>query len=139
MKRITLILEIFPRDLKIDPTIHGNIQDVLDMLAEKVSEENALVDLSGLRGLPITGKFVMCTYEGDLDNFQVLDFMKDHQGTVVLRPGEYLSFEFEGDFVLVYNKPKIPGEAYVYSIISERHLDLKVAEELRELRSELAA
>ncbi len=136
MKRTTLTLTIFPLRLKFDPKIHGNIDHVLELLEQKIDHQNMLVDLSSFRSLQ--GKYEMETCEGRLTHIQTLDILSSQSGILMLKPGECITFNLEGNYVLAYNRPNEVGAPYLHHGIFQNPLIQNVAKTLKAIRSESA-
>ena len=134
MKRFTLTLTLFPLKLKSDSTIYGDINHVLELLDPEISQQNMLVDLSSFRSLPGTYRIEAC--RGTINHTRTLDILSAQSGILMLKPGECITFNFEGNYVVAYNRPNGVGAPYLHHGIFQNPLIQRVVKTLEAIRVE---
>lgn len=142
MKRLTLDLTLnenqpdkSPLLLSVRQNISGNIEPVIETLANTMHRDNVLVDVRSFRHY--NGTYEFRSRNGLLGHTRVLDMLSEQSGLLMIRPGEIITFGFMKHYIHFFNEPTLEGKAYLTYIVSKERLRKPLDKKLENLRKGL--
>jgi hypothetical protein len=142
MKKLTLDLTLnvdepdkSPLLLNVRKNISGNIELVIEILANTMHRDNVLVDVRSFRHH--NGTYEFKSRNGLLGHTRVLDILSEQSGLLMIRPGEIMTFHFMEHYIHFFNQPTLEDNAYLQYIVSREKLRKPLDRKLEDLRKGL--